>query len=89
MKSIRYLDAQGRVILPSHIRKALNLTTGNVLEITLEDDNTIKITPTEERCVICGSTVKEKYIRPHDKLVCEDCALAIRFIMNTAWEKYL
>ena len=89
MKTIRYLDPQGRVILPSHIRKSLNLTTGSVLEVNLEDDGTIRITPTEERCVVCGSAVKEKYIRPHDRLICEDCAIAISFAVHTAWEKKL
>lgn len=30
-KSTRYLDAQGRIILPNHIRKALNLVPGSAV----------------------------------------------------------
>lgn len=89
MKTIRYLDQQGRVILPSHIRKALNLSQGTVLEITLNEDNTIRIKPTEERCVICGSVSKEDYIKAHDKIVCEKCAGMISFVYDTSWEKAL
>lgn len=75
-KSTRYLDDQGRIILPSHIRKALNLSSGNVVEVALDDDGTIRIRPTKERCCICGGSVESKH-HTHlskDKLICFDCA---------------
>lgn len=76
LKTIRYIDAQGRIILPAHIRKALNLTEGSCVEVDIEDDGTIKIKPTQERCHICGRT-ETPYIRINEKLVCLDCAEAI------------
>lgn len=72
-KTTRYLDSQGRIILPAHIRKALNLTEGKSLEVSLEDDDTIRIAPVQERCVICGAPLTGKYIRYKDKMVCQDC----------------
>lgn len=78
-KSTRYLDPQGRIVIPNHIRKALNLNTGNVVEVTLDDNGTIRIRPIEERCALCGESVEQKHfteikIGANRKLVCYDCA---------------
>ena len=81
-KALRNIDHQGRIALPSHFRHALTLVPGNVVEVTLEDDNTIRIRPTEERCYICGDSVEGKdraEVRtgPEKKFVCCKCAQAI------------
>ena len=71
------MDAQGRVILPPHIRKELNLHAGQTVSVTLEGD-TITIRPTEERCGFCGETATDKYIiGPKYTRICRNCALAI------------
>jgi AbrB family looped-hinge helix DNA binding protein len=56
-KSTRYLDAQGRIILPNHIRKALNLVPGSAVEVEMEDSITIRIRPAEDRCELCGAKI--------------------------------
>ena len=58
-KSTRYLDAQGRIILPSHIRKALNLAPGSTVEVDMEDAYTILIRPADRRCALCGVRLTE------------------------------
>lgn len=58
-KSTRYLDAQGRIILPSHIRKALNLAPGSAVEVDMEDAYTIRIRPADRRCALCGVRLTE------------------------------
>lgn len=78
-KATRIIDPQGRVILPPHIRKALNLNGGNVVEVRLEDDGSIRIRPTSERCCICGEGVEGKNFTqlttgPFRKLICYHCA---------------
>ena len=78
-KSVRRLDGQGRVILPSHIRKAMNLTTDSAVTIDMTEGGKIIITPTQERCCICGEGVEGQ---PHitigtwngDKKICKTCA---------------
>ena len=77
-KSVRRLDGQGRVILPSHIRKTLNLTTDSAVTIDMTEDGTVLIRPAEERCCICGEGVTGQ---PHltietwtgPKYICETC----------------
>lgn len=77
-KSVRRLDAQGRVILPSHIRKAMSLTQNSAVTIDMTEDGKIVITPTQERCCICGEGVAGQ---PHmtietwngSKYICESC----------------
>lgn len=71
------MDAQGRVILPPHIRKELNLNAGQLVTVTLEG-GTITIQPAEERCALCGETTKDKYlVGPKAELICGNCAKAI------------
>lgn len=71
------MDAQGRVILPPHIRKELNLNAGQLVTVTLEG-GTITIQPAEERCALCGEATKEKYlIGPKEERICANCAKAI------------
>lgn len=83
-KTTRYVDAQGRIILPAHIRRALNLAEGHCIEIELEQDGSIRLRPTEERCCICGKPITGKpHIDHGDKHICRDCALMCAQIMST------
>lgn len=71
------MDAQGRVILPPHIRKELNLNAGHPVTVSL-DGGTIKIQPAEGRCVICGDVAHDDGITLcKDKRICKNCGLAI------------
>lgn len=71
------MDAQGRVILPPHIRKELNLNAGQLVAVSLEGD-TITIKLAEERCVFCGEATKDQHtIGPQKKRICRSCAMAI------------
>lgn len=76
-KNNRLIDHQGRVVLPTHIRNALNLQPGNVVQVELDDEGTIRIRPVQERCCLCGETVGENYIPlttgPDRKLICKEC----------------
>lgn len=80
-KAIRYVDDLGRIILPAHIRKALNLGSGRCIEVDLDEDNTIRIRAIEERCALCGKAVEGKHhseIQANGKkLVCYDCGQAV------------
>ena len=79
MKSTRRLDGQGRVILPAHIRKALNLSQDSTVTIEMEDDSSIRIRPAAERCCICGEGVtgapfvQEITVRNETRYVCGYC----------------
>lgn len=78
-KNIRCLDEQGRIIIPAHIRKALNLRGGNLVGVTMDKEGTILVRVEEERCAICGESVKDKASlelenRQH---ICSDCAKKI------------
>ena len=82
MKTARCTDSQGRIIIPNHIRKALDLTPETRLDITLEDDNTIRIKIAETRCVICGEGVDGRpsikfTVGAEKKHVCANCSKSI------------
>ena len=82
VKSIRYMDGQGRVILPSHIRQAANLGTGSAVLVELNDDGTIRIQATQERCAVCGVAVTAEAatikVGADYKKICATCAKQIK-----------
>lgn len=80
-KSVRYLDAQGRIILPTHIRKSLNLTAGSGVEVDLAEDGTIRLRPEAKRCCICGRKADDSSVtigEKNRKYVCARCTEIIR-----------
>lgn len=80
------MDAQGRVILPPHIRKELNLNAGQPVTVSLVG-NTITIRPAQNRCVICGGSVKDDHIAlKKDALICRSCGLAIAKALQVGTE---
>lgn len=80
-KSTRYVDDLGRIVLPAHIRKALNLGKGQCVEMELDDDGTIRIRAIKERCAVCGNAVEGKHHTEIEangkKLICYSCGQAI------------
>jgi transcriptional pleiotropic regulator of transition state genes len=64
----RRVDKLGRVVLPIRYRERLGLKENSKVNIHLSDDS-IFITPAEEKCIMCGS--KEKI---HSELcLCSRC----------------
>lgn len=71
------MDAQGRVILPPHIRKELNLHAGQQVIVSLEA-GVIQIRPAEDVCALCGKPAKdEPLISPSGVTICRSCAESI------------
>lgn len=82
IKSTRFVDPQGRVVLPNHIRKELNLQPGNTVYVNLDDDGTIRITVAKERCSLCGESVEGQHptdvpIGRSKKKICYNCAQSV------------
>lgn len=83
MKEKRRLDEQGRVIIPNHYRKGLNLGPGSLVEVTMDDDNNIVIKPANENCCICGVSLegKDTIQITKQKSMCRECAEAVAKVM--------
>ena len=79
MKEKRRLDEQGRIIIPNHMRKGLNLGPGSLVEVTMDDDHTIQIKPADDNCCICGKSLKaeDAISISKTKSMCKECAEAI------------
>lgn len=75
---VRFVDKQGRFVLPAYVRKHLKVGKGHTIELFLEADNTVRIKAVPERCCVCGDSVGEKHhTEVNDKLICYECAQAI------------
>ena len=55
MKKVR-LDKAGRIVIPKPFCKELNLQTGSVLKITLENGSVL-VTPDTTLCKLCSSPI--------------------------------
>ena len=68
---VRPVDKLGRLVLPSDIRKALKITSGeDSVEFFLENSSVV-IKKYRPSCVFCGSD--ENLIEYKDQSVCPDC----------------
>lgn len=67
---VRKLDGLGRIVLPVEIRRTLDISERDELELFLDDDS-IVLRKYEPSCIFCGAGIK--LISFRDKNVCEDC----------------
>ena len=67
---VRKLDSLGRIVVPSEMRRKLNIELHDPLEI-YADGETIVLRKYEEQCVLCGST--GDLTRFRGKCVCRKC----------------
>ncbi len=75
----RRIDDQGRIIIPNHIRKDLNLGPGSLVEIGMDEDKTITVRATADNCCICGKSLegKDTITIAKSKTMCLECAEAV------------
>ena len=78
-KTTSRVDAQGRIVIPAHMRKALNLETGDEVTIGLDPSGTIHVESARDRCCLCGKAAEIGVtIGPVRKTICRNCAAVIR-----------
>jgi transcriptional pleiotropic regulator of transition state genes len=68
---VRKIDELGRIVLPSELRKILNMRHGDELAISVEGDQVI-LEKRHDVCVFCGS--ERPSIDFKGRRVCERCA---------------
>ena len=67
---IRKIDDLGRIVLPIELRRTLDISERDELEICMENDRII-LQKFEPACVFCGSF--QNLIQYRNKNICEDC----------------
>lgn len=73
-----FIDQFGRIIIPAHIRKQMNIGVGKVINMTVDKNGVLHIKAIPARCCVCGGDLEKK---PHatlgEKVICYDCATKI------------
>lgn len=72
---VRKIDELGRIVLPIEIRKAMDISNHDALEIYVEE-GAIILKKYEPACIFCGSANDVTLFR--GKLVCAECCEGIR-----------
>ena len=67
---IRKVDDLGRIVLPIELRRVLDISERDELEIYMENDRII-LQKFEPACLFCGSS--RNLIMYRDKNVCQEC----------------
>ena len=72
---VRKMDELGRLVLPSELRKTMEIMPGDPIEIMVEGQNII-LRRYETRCIVCGeSNDLEAHL---GKLFCKKCLGKLR-----------
>ena len=72
---IRQLDALGRIVLPIELRRTLDITSKDMLEIFVEG-NSVVLRKYESNCLFCGSTHHLSAYK--EKMVCARCLAELK-----------
>lgn len=71
---VRNVDELGRIVIPKEMRKRMDISSNDPVEIFVEGDKII-LTKYQPACIFCGG-MTEIYDF-HGKKVCADCVNAI------------
>ncbi len=71
----RPVDELGRVVIPKEIRKTLNISVKDILDIFV-DGNSIIMQKSTGHCVICGSA--EDLSELEGRYICRECTEKIK-----------
>lgn len=86
-----FIDRFGRIVLPAHIRKQMNVGEGKVIHMAVNKNGELIIKAIPARCYTCGGALGK---RPHatltpstgEKFICYDCATKIVDIFEKGGE---
>lgn len=67
---VRKIDNLGRVVVPVEIREMLDISEGDLLAISIMDDN-IMLSKCHNRCIFCRETEELTYFK--NKSICKKC----------------
>ena len=67
---VRKVDELGRIVLPIELRRTLEISVKDSLEIYVEG-NLVVLKKYEPACIFCGNAKNVTTYK--DKIVCEDC----------------
>ena len=71
---VRQLDNLGRVVLPIELRRTMDISVKDPLEVFVDGEN-IVLRKYQPGCIFCGS--EEDLITYRDKTLCRACRTAI------------
>ncbi|MFA5561734.1 MAG: AbrB/MazE/SpoVT family DNA-binding domain-containing protein [Eubacteriales bacterium] len=67
---VRSIDELGRIVIPKEMRRHLQISERDLLEISLDNDR-IVINKYDKSCILCSST--EHLLTFNDKQICLQC----------------
>ena len=68
---LRRVDELGRIVLPVELRRTLEISDRDLMEIYMDEYNCIVLKPHRDSCIFCGGTRDISTFR--DKNVCGKC----------------
>lgn len=70
----RRVDELGRIVIPKELRRDLNITTKDYLEI-FRDEDSIVLRKYSAGCIFCGNM--DDVVEYEGKIICRECARKI------------
>ena len=76
---VRKIDGLGRIVIPTELRKTMDLDEGTSMEIFVEEGRII-FEKYEKGCIFCGEM--DDTFEFEGNLVCEDCLDELNYIKD-------
>lgn len=70
---VRKMDELGRIVIPKEIRKNLNITEGDALEIYVDGD-VVLLKKYQPGCSCCGN-IEDNLIKVGQVTLCKECLI--------------
>ncbi len=67
---VRQIDSLGRIVIPKELRRTLDISDGDSLELFIED-NTVILRKYQPACIICGTA--KNIVTYKGRNFCPDC----------------
>ncbi len=80
-KNIKQIDDVGRILIPIHIRKDMNINPGTEMNVRKLSGTSIIIEIANDRCSLCGEGDENMIhltIGPYKRCLCRNCAAQIK-----------
>lgn len=69
---VRKIDKLGRIVLPVDLRRTMDMSIQDAIEIYTEQDKII-LKKYKNTCMLCGNTEQNDLISFDNKYLCKDC----------------
>lgn len=72
------ISSHGSISIPVAMRREMGMEPGDPVELSVTEENHIRVSAYRTRCIFCGAVDEEGMARYRNKGVCPGCAAGLK-----------